>query len=233
MQPILFKLQQKYTPSVGGKLLKYFACKHAIILLDNYYNGPVINFMIPAYPQLNIESFPFTYIPKRKRRVLNASKLAPFKYFVYNLPKKIRDEAKILYDDIVYRYMMILNETVAQLPELNINTIKTINIQGIFAKYRPMIQQDLKKIQKLFGNNMVILIKNLFMKNVVPLLDIFYRGPGIKFNSPIITNLYNTPPQVITIDYPNKNKNNIFISTPVMSSISNKITTNSSSLFSK
>ena len=217
MQPVISKLQQKYTPAVGGKLLKYFACKHAILLLDNYYNGPRLNFMIPEYPLLNIKAFPFTYEPKRKRRVINASLLAPFKYFVHNIPKKIRDEAIILYDDIVYRYMMVLNETVAPFSELNINTIKTINIGNIFAKYQPMIRQDLEKIQKLFGNNMVILIKNLFMKNIVPLLDIFYKGPRINFISPVITNLYNTPPHVITINYPSKNKNNIFISTPVLS----------------
>jgi hypothetical protein len=216
MQPVLFNLQQKYTPDIGGKLLKYFACKHVIILLDNYYNGPPINIMIPAVPLLNIESFPFVYEPKRKRRVMNASLLAPFKYFVYNIPKKIRDEATILYDDIVYRYMMVLNETVAPLSEVNINTIKTINIQDILQKYQSMIQQDFIKIQKLLGNNMIIVIKNLFMKNIVPLLDIFYRGPGINFHSPVITNLYNTPPQVITIHYPSKNKNNIFISTPVL-----------------
>jgi hypothetical protein len=216
MQPIIKDLQQKYSPAIGGKLLQYFACKHLVILLDNYYNGPPINFMIPSYPLLYIESFPFIYVPKKNRRVINASSLAPFKYFIHNIPSKIRDEVIVLYDNIVYRYMMAINETVASLSEVNVNTIKEINLLEIMVKYGPMIQKDLIEFQKLFGENMVIIIKNLFMKNSVPLLDNFYRGPVINFKSPTITNLYNTSPQVITINYPNKNKDKIFISTPVL-----------------
>ena len=233
MLPTTLKLQRKYTPKLWGKLFKYFACKHLTILLDNYYTGPPINMLIPSIPSLHIDSFPFIYKSKTTGKVVNASTLAPFKYFIYNIPNDIKDEFTKLYDNMIDKYANILNTTLSKLKEVNINTIRTIDFKTLFINNKLILKEDLSKIEILFGKNYVKILRKIFNKNILPLLDNFYKGPGINLSGSI--NVANNP-QIITINYPNKDKNSIFVSTPGLIITSEKNTNNSpitNSIFSK
>jgi hypothetical protein len=226
MIPYIMDLQKKYTPPVAGKLLKYFACKNLTGLLNNYYTGPPINIVVPAYSMLGIDSFPFTYTSKSKGKVVNASTLAPFKYIAYNIPYEIKTEVTQLYDNLIDKYMNAINEIVAPLSEVNMQTIMTINPMTIMQKYQPMMMQDLMLIQQIFGSNVVIIIKSLIKENLVPLLDRFYKGPGIDISSPLPPNPFLNN-QTINLVYPNADKNNIFTITPTNSSSAGSTTSSS------
>jgi hypothetical protein len=205
MKPYVEKLKTKYTPQVAGKLIKYFACKHVTILLDNYYTGPPINYVVPEDKNFGIDSFTFTYKSKTNKKVVNASTLAPYKYFSYNIPSKIRKEVSELYDSIMDRYMDILNNVVKSLREVNNETLKTIDVGFLMQNYRYAMEQDFNRIQQLFGANVAIIVKSIFTKNLLPLFDEFYKGPGIDLTSPPGPNR-----EVINIKYPNTDKNKIF-----------------------
>jgi hypothetical protein len=211
MLPTILRLQKKYTPKVWGKLFKYFACKHLTILLDNYYTGPPINILIPDIHLLHIDSFPFIYKSKTTGKVVNASTLAPFKYFIYNIPSEISEEFTKLYDNMIDKYADILNKAVSKLKEVNINTIRDIDFKTLFEENKSILKEDLSKIEILFGKNIVKILRKIFNKNILPLLDNFYKGPGINLSGSI--NVADNP-QIITINYPNKDKNSIFVSTP-------------------
>jgi hypothetical protein len=233
MLPTTLKLQRKYTPKVWGKLFKYFACKHLRILLDNYYTGPPINMFIPDIPSLHIESFPFIYKSKTIGKIVNASTLAPFKYFIYNIPIEIKDEFTKLYNNMMDKYADILNKTFSKLEEVNINTIRSIDFKALFTDNESILKEDLSKIEILFGKNYVKILRKIFNKNILPLLDNFYKGPGINLSGSI--NVANNP-QIITINYPNKDKKSIFVSTPGLIITSEKKTNNSpltNTIFSK
>jgi len=226
MMPHVMELQNKYTPPVFAKLIKYFACKHLTILLDNYYTGPPINIVVPAPPPMfGITSFPFTYKSKVKSKVVNASTLAPFKYISYNIPPQLKRAITELYDSLVDKYMAAINEIVAPLPEVNMMTMMTINPELIMQKYQPMIINDLMYIQQLFGSNVAILIQSLFTNNVLPLLDAYYKGPEIDIS---------TPPnpfinQIINIKYPNTDKDKVFtVSDSSVSPTTSSVATTSS-----
>jgi len=221
MMPLIEGLKKKYTPQVAGKLLKYFACKHVTILLDNYYTGPPINMVVPEYRMLGIDSFPFTYKSKTTGKVVNASTLAPFKYLSYNIPSKIRTEVSQLYDSIMDRYMDILNNVLKSLPEVNIDTVKSLDVMSIMQNYRSAMEQDFNRIKQLFGPNIAIIVISILKKNILPLLNTYYRGPGIDLTSPPGPNN-----QVINIKYPNTDKDQIITitSSPVSSIASSQPT---------
>jgi len=219
MIPVFTELAKKYTPSVGGKLFKYFVLKHLTVILDNYYTGPPININIPLslVPTNNpflqngpmkdfiyeIIPLAFQYQSKVKAKVANASTLAPYKYFVYNIPKDIRDEVAKLYDNIVDRYIGVLNKLVAPLSEVNLETLKTLNPSLLLKEIEPMLKEDTEKIQKLLGENVPRFIIKMYNENVLPFLTNYYKGPGIYMGTP----LYLAPPtgpQEINIIYPNK-----------------------------
>jgi len=208
LQPLLRSIAAKYTPAVAGKLIKYFACKHVKVLLDNYYIGPHIYFAVPDFPQFQIRAFPFIYNAKRRpgQKPRRASTLAPFKYFAKNIPDRIRPQVAGLYDDVLKRYMRAFNKAVAHLPELNVNTIKTIDMNKTLKKYGPMIAKDLDTIQKLFGANVSRTVKTILTHNVLPLLNRYYKGPAINYTIPLTVP---TNPHIVLVNFPNTNENDI------------------------
>ena len=210
MEPKLKVFSKKYTPEVATKLLKYFVIMHITALLDNYYTGPPINLMVPANPFLKLEAFPFKYSSKTTSKVTNASNLIPFKYLAYNIPKKIRTEVITIYDNMFDRYAQAVNEAVSKLPEINEKTIKEVNVMALMMKYQKMMTEDLDRIKQLFGSNMYKLTKKVFMKNVVPLLDRYYKGPGIDLTTDEPRSNMNAPLRRLSIKYPNKDRKSIY-----------------------
>ena len=209
MAPKLKKFSTKYTPEIASKLLKYFVTLHIIALLDNYYTGPPIKLMVPANPFLKMDSFPFIYTSKITSKIANASTLIPFKYLVYNIPKNIRKEVTTIYDNMIDRYAQAVNESVSKLSEVNMTTIRQVNVMSLMMKYQQMMTNDLNKIKQLYGSNVYKISKKVFMKNVVPLLDRYYRGPGIEIDQSIPSSL-GSPYKKISIRYPNKDRKSIF-----------------------
>jgi hypothetical protein len=219
MAPIFAELSKKYTPAVGAKLFKYFVLKHLTVILDNYYTGPPIKIDIPlSLVPLNMPflqngpmkdfvyeliPFHFEYTSKVTSKRANASTLAPYKYFVYNIPKDIRDEVAHLYDNIVDRYIGIFNNVVAPLTEVNLDTIKTLNLGPVFLQVGPLIQEDIAKIQKLVGENLPRFIIKAYNENILPFLTNYYKGPGIFTGGPLFLPLP-AGPQKVNIIYPNK-----------------------------
>jgi hypothetical protein len=108
---------------------------------------------------------------------------------------------------MIDRYMQAINEMVLPLTEVNMETIKKIDMQLVIAKYSPMYQQDLLKISDLFGKNTSKIVNKIFSQNIGPLLVNFYTGPGITITAPIA---FDNNPQIFTLNYPNK----IFRMTP-------------------
>jgi hypothetical protein len=210
MEPKLKVFSKKYTPEVATKLLKYFVIMHITALLDNYYTGPPINLMVPANPFLRLEAFPFNYSAKTSSKVTNASNLIPFKYLAYNIPKKIRAEVTTIYDNMFDRYAQAVNEAVSKLPEINEKTIKQVNVMALMMKYQKMMTEDLDRIKKLFGSNMYKLSKKVFMQNVVPLLDKYYKGPGIDIIRDEPRFNMTAPIRKLSIKYPNKDRKSIY-----------------------
>ena len=208
LSPMLTIIASKYTPEVRGKLIKYFVIKHLKIILDNYYLGPPMYFPIPDIPYLSIKAFPFVYHAKRRAgaKPARASTLAPLKYFKKDIPKNIRSEVLSLYDDIIKRYMRAFNRSVQGLTDLNYTTIKTIDFSKTLKKYGPMIARDFQSIKKLYGANVSRVIQAIFSHNLLPLLNNFYKGPPINLYIP--TSIPSNP-QLISINFPNTNANNI------------------------
>jgi len=232
ISPKLNVFRNKYTPEVAGKLLKYFLTLHITALLDNYYTGPPIDLMVPPIPFLKMNSFPFMYKSKTKNKVVNASTLIPFKYLVYNIPKNIRKEVTTIYDNMIDRYAQAVNDSVSKLSELNMITIKQVNVGQLMMKYQQMMTTDLNRIKQLYGDNIYKISKNVFMKNIVPLLDTYYKGPGIDWTQDIPGNAKGSIKR-INIKYPNTNKKNIFeiteTSTPSSSASSSAQSSSASS----
>jgi hypothetical protein len=208
LEPLFEKLNRKYNPEIKAKIVKYFFCKHLIVLLDNFYLGPHIYIQVPDMPWLNIRAFPFVYDAKRQPGVKpkKASTLAPFKYFDKNIPIGIRPKVAALYDDIVKRYMRAFNRSVSTLPELNWNTLQSINMNKIMQKYSIMIKKDMDTIQLLFGANIARVIKQVFIVNILPILNMYYKGPAINLSIPATIP---TNPHIISINFPNTNKADI------------------------
>ena len=202
------KFSKKYTREVANKLIKYFVMSHITALLDNYYTGPPINLMVPPIQFLKMEAFPFKYKSKTKNKVVDASKLVPFKYLAYNIPKGIRKEIATIYDNMVDRYAQAVNESVSKLSEVNMNTIKQVNVGLLMMKYQKMMTSDLDRIKKLYGDNVAKIMKSIFMKNAVPLLDNYYTGPGINW-SKVAPGINKDTSTTLYIKYPNTNKKNI------------------------
>jgi hypothetical protein len=209
LNTVLVNLQQNYTDEVKSKLMKYVLCKNIIEILDNYYLGPPINIDIPDIPSYYIKGFNFTYEAKRVKGTIpvKGSTLSPFKYLVHNIPVNIRDNVTILYDHLLRKYMKILNSLVSKLTIINMQTLYSINWNEFIQKNIVEIQEDLLKIQRILGSNIADLIKSILMVNVLPILNKFYTGPSINFVIPI--NIPSTP-QVVTINFPNMNPENIF-----------------------
>ena len=202
------KFSKKYTREVANKLIKYFVMSHITALLDNYYTGPPINLMVPPIEFLKMKAFPFKYTSKTKKKVVDASKLVPFKYLAYNIPKGIRKEIATIYDNMVDRYMQAVNESVSKLREVNMITIKQVNLGQLMIKYQKMMTSDLEKIKKLYGDNVAKIMKNILMKNAVPLLDSYYTGPGINW-SKVAPGINKDTTTTLYIKYPNTNRKNI------------------------
>lgn len=203
------KFSKKYTPEVASKLIKFFVITHVTTLLDNYYTGPPINLKVPANPFPKIDAFEFKYTSKTKSKVANASTLIPFKYLVYNIPKGIRKEVTDIYDNMIDRYAQAVNEAVSKLPEINEKTIKGINVMALMSKYQQMMTNDLNRIKKLFGDNVYKVSKKVFMKNLVPLLDKYYKGLGIEIDT-VQPSPPGSPVRKLSIRYPNKDRKKIF-----------------------
>ena len=182
---------------------------NVIEILDNYYLGPPINIDIPDIPSYYIKGFNFTYEAKRVKGTIpiNGSNLAPFKYFIHNIPLNIRDSVIALYDHLLRKYMRILNNLVSKLTVVNMQTLYSINWNEFIQKNIIVIQEDLLKIQRIFGTNIADLIKSILMVNVLPILNKFYKGPSINLIIPV--NIPSTP-QLLTINFPNINPENIF-----------------------
>jgi len=220
MVPYLKDFIPKYTPPVAAKLLKYFVLKNITAILDNYYTGPPINIVLEAPPDLsNLSRDPFlayynsfikeiypinfTYTSKTKSKVVNASTIAPFKYFVYNIPSNIRPEIIKLYDEMVDKYMDIINKIASTLPEINMDTLKKLNMKEM-EKIQPILQIDSKKIEKIIGGNIPRFITTVFNQNLLPFLQNYYTGPGIFYGGviPIMNKPYTT-----IFNYPSKTLN--------------------------
>jgi hypothetical protein len=103
---------------------------------------------------------------------------------------------------MVDRYMVVLNNAVSKLNEVNVKTIKTINIESEMKKIQPMMKEDSKKIEKLAGENITKFIATFFHHNILPFLQNYYKGPGIYFND--VVPIPGITPQIITLNYPNK-----------------------------
>ena len=208
LEPLLEKISKKYTPELRAKIVKYFVCKHLVVLLDNFYLGPHIYVTVPDIPWLNIRAFPFVYDAKRVPGVkpARASKLAPFKYFAKNIPVSIRAKVASLYDDILRRYMRAFNRAVSNLPELNWQTLQSINMNSIMQRYSIMMKKDMDTIQLLFGANIARVIKQIFIVNVLPILNMYYKGPAINLSIPATIP---TNPHIISINFPNTNQADI------------------------
>jgi hypothetical protein len=211
LKPTLNEISKNYTTDQKGKIIKYFIIKHVNVLLDNYYTGPYIYLNIPDMPEFGIRAFPFTYKPKSNRntrsKVVKGSKLAPFKYFAHNIPTEIRSKVESFYDYLLIKYTKILNSAVANLDEVNNKTIMSININSILKQNFLVIQYDLLKIQRKFGNNISDLIKSILMVNVLPLLNKYYTGPSInlKIHADIPA-----MPHLVSINFPNTDNTHIF-----------------------
>jgi len=95
-----------------------------------------------------------------------------------------------------------------------------------------MMTTDLNRIKQLYGDNIYKISKNVFMKNIVPLLDTYYKGPGIDWTQDIPGNAKGSIKR-INIKYPNTNKKNIFeiteTSTPSSSASSSAQSSSASS----
>jgi len=208
LNPIMDRISKKYTAEVKARLLKYFVLKHIRVILDNFYIGPHIYFAVPDLPAFNIKAFPFVYDAKRRpgMKPKKASTIAPFKYFAKNIPDKIKPQISSLYDNIVKKYMRAVNKVVSELPEVNFKTIQTIDMAKQLKRYGPMIAKDFETIQKLFGANVSRTIKSILVHNFLPLLNNFYKGPAINYVLPITIP---SDPQLVLINFPNTNKENI------------------------
>jgi len=208
LNPVMDRIAKKYTADVKARLLKYFVLKHIRVILDNYYIGPHIYIAVPDLPEFNIKAFPFTYDAKRRpgMKTKKGSTIAPFKYFAKNIPEKIRPQVAALYDGILKKYMRAFNKVVSELPEVNLKTIQTIDMNRQLKRYGPMIAKDFETIQKIFGANVSRTIKAIFVQNLLPLLNKFYKGPAINYVLPITVP---SNPQIVLINFPNTNKENI------------------------
>jgi len=208
LQPLYARFAEKYTPEIRGKLIKYFVCKHIKVLLDNYYLGPHIYIAVPDIPMFNIKAFPFTYDAKRRpgTKPAKGSSIAPFKYFAKNIPDNIRPKVAALYDDILKRYMRAFNKAVVKLPELNMQTIMTININSTLQRYSKMIARDLETIQKLFGANVSRTVQAILTHNLLPLLNKYYKGPAINLAIPLTVP---SNPHIVLVNFPNTSSSNI------------------------
>jgi len=209
LHPLFEKLSVKYTDEIKGQIIKYFVCKHIIVLLDNYYIGPNIYLNIPDIPNLKIRAFPFVYTAKRISGVkpLRGSTLAPFKYLVNNILIKNREKVSLLYDYLLRKYFRIINDAVAGLDEINNTSVYSINYSRIVEKNILVVQQDLLRIQRIFGPNISEFIKSILMENVLPLLNKYYTGPSINVTVPASIP---SMPQLVSINFPNTDQNNIF-----------------------
>jgi hypothetical protein len=103
--------------------------------------------------------------------------------------------------------MTLLNNTVGLLPEVNEQTMKTINISKIQITYAKDIQADFIRIQRILSEDTPLVIRKAVYSNIVPLLDQFYKGPPINFKTvvPIVGAEYR-----LRFRYPNKNRKLIF-----------------------
>jgi hypothetical protein len=213
LKPLLDRLSEKYTSEIKGKLIKYFVCKHLVAILDNYYIGPHIYIEVPDMPYYGIKAFPFIYDAKRVpgTKPGKGSKIAPFKYFVHNIPIGIRKDVTKLYDHLLRKYMRIFNSLVSKLREVNIKTLKSIDWSDFIRKNTIDVQDDLFKIQRIIGVNSAYLLQSILMINVLPLLNKYYRGPSINFTIPA-----NIPanPHLLSINFPNIDKTQIFTVKP-------------------
>jgi hypothetical protein len=61
----------------------------------------------------------------------------------------------------------IKNDCENKLPELNMQTIMTININSTLQRYTKMIARDLDTIQKLFGANVSRTVKAILIHNLL------------------------------------------------------------------
>lgn len=213
LKPLLDLISEKYTPEIKGKLIKYFICKHIVAILDNYYTGPHIYIEVPDIPYYGIKAFPFIYDAKRLpgTKPGKGSKIAPFKHFVHNIPIGIRKDVTKLYDHLLRKYMRIINSLVSKLREVNIKTLRAIDWSDFMKKNSLDIQDDLFKIQRIIGLNSAYLLQSILMINVLPLLNKYYTGPSINFTIPA-----NIPanPHLLTINFPNVDKSQIFTVKP-------------------
>jgi hypothetical protein len=213
LKPLLDELSEKYTPKIKGKLIKYFVCKHIIAILDNYYIGPHIYIEVPDMPYYGIKAFPFIYDAKRVpgSKPGKGSKIAPFKYFVHNIPADIRNDVTKLYDNLLRKYMRILNSLVSKLREVNNRTLMAIDWNSFMIYNTIDIQDDLFKIQRIIGLNSSSLLQSILMTNVLPILNKYYKGPSINFTIPasIPAN-----PHLLSVNFPNTDKNRIFTVVP-------------------
>jgi len=209
LNPLLDKLSVKYTDEIKGQIVKYFIIKHVIVLLDNYYTGPNIYLNIPDVPSLSIRAFPFLYTAKRKSgdESVKGSTLPPFKYLVRNIPIKIRDKVASLYDYLLIKYFGIINSAVIGLDEINNTSIYSINYNRIIRKNILVVQEDLLRIQRIFGPNISELIKSILIENILPLMNKYYSGPSINITVPASIP---SMPQIVSINFPNTNKDDIF-----------------------
>jgi len=209
LKPLFASIRNKYTPRVIGKLYKYFVCKHLIILLDNYYAGPPIYINVPDIPELKIRAFPFVYHAKRHAgtKPRKGSTLAPFKHFAHNIPVSIRDKVTELYDHLLRKYARIFNGLVADLDEVNNKTLFSLDLNNVIKNNISTIQEDLLKIQRIFGTNTSDLITTILMTNVLPVLNKYYVGPSINFTVPV---QIPSNPQLVSINFPNTDSKQVF-----------------------
>lgn len=198
------QVKSEYPNDIGQTLLKHFLKASIFQLLDNYYTGPNINF--PNIPT-PIGPIDFVYTSKRLRSSIKPSQIYPFLVIAPNIPRDKLSEISNLYDSIVIKYMTVLNNTVSTLPEVNEQTMKTINMSKIQITYAKDIQADFIRIQKILSEDTPLIIRKAVYSNIVPLLDQFYKGPPIYLK---VTQQLLGAEYKIRFRYPHKNRKLIF-----------------------
>jgi len=201
---LMQQMKSEYPMDIGQTLLKHFLKASIFQLLDNFYTGPNINYPNVPTPIGNID---FVYTSKRLRSSFKPSQIYPFLVIAPNIPRDKLLELTNLYDSIVIKYMTLLNNTVSSLPELNEQTIKTINISQIQITYAKDIQADFIRIQRILSEDTPLVIRKAVYSNILPLLDQFYKGPPINLKTvvPIVGAEYK-----LRFRYPNRNRKLIF-----------------------
>jgi len=186
------------------KMKRYFIKATISQLLDNYYTGPNINYKSLVLPVVGV--VPIEYTSKKASNTIKPSQLYPFLIIAPNIPKANLVEISDLYDTLVAKYMGLLNKAVAGLTEVNETTF---NIKSFMTASMPEVLDDFATIQEKISIKDILpsFARKVVYANVVPFLDVFYRGPPIDIKKIIDSPFYTLK---MRFHYPNSDRKSIF-----------------------